>query len=195
MLVGFSWVSLPLLVKWEVNACHWCPVPEGNVLSAWHRPGASFLSTYSPGGSVGKASACNAGDQVGSLGREDPLEKEMATHSSTLTWRTPWTEEPGRLLSMGSLRVGHNWATSLTYLEASLPLFPLQSCSPGGTVGEIFGVWRACSIWFCHILWPEVLRRGKESVAGMEKNPWLHNLQETLNMSTSGSMKTGHEEF
>ena len=46
--------------------------------------------------------------QVRSLGREDPLEKEMATHSSTLVWKIPWTEEPGRLQSMGSQRVGHN---------------------------------------------------------------------------------------
>ena len=45
---------------------------------------------------------------VQSLGREDPLEKEMATHSSTLAWKIPWTEEPGRLRSMGSQRVGHN---------------------------------------------------------------------------------------
>ena len=46
--------------------------------------------------------------RVGSLGREDPLEKEMATHSSTLAWEIPWTEEPGRLQSMGSQRVGHD---------------------------------------------------------------------------------------
>ena len=45
---------------------------------------------------------------VRSLGREDPLEKEMATHSSTLAWRIPWTEEPGGLQSMGSQRVGHD---------------------------------------------------------------------------------------
>ena len=43
--------------------------------------------------------------QVRSLGREDPLEKEMATHSSTLAWRIPWSEEPGGLQSMGSQRV------------------------------------------------------------------------------------------
>ena len=43
-----------------------------------------------------------------SLGGEDPLEKEMATHSSILAWKTPWTEEPGRLQSMGSQRVGHD---------------------------------------------------------------------------------------
>jgi len=46
--------------------------------------------------------------QVQSLGWEDPLEKGMATHSSILAWRIPWTEEPGGLQSMGSQRVGHN---------------------------------------------------------------------------------------
>ena len=48
---------------------------------------------------------------VQSLGWEDPLEKGMATHSSILSWRTPWTEEPGRLQSMGSQRVRHDWVT------------------------------------------------------------------------------------
>ena len=46
--------------------------------------------------------------QVRFLGWEDPLEKEMATHSSILAWRIPWTEKPGGLQSMGSQRVGHN---------------------------------------------------------------------------------------
>ena len=46
--------------------------------------------------------------RVRSLGREDPLEKEMATLSSFLAWEIPWTEEPGGLQSMGSQRVGHN---------------------------------------------------------------------------------------
>ena len=54
--------------------------------------------------------------RVRSLGWEDPLEQEMATHSRTLTWKIPWMEEPGRLQSMGSQRVGHNWATSLFHL-------------------------------------------------------------------------------
>ena len=45
---------------------------------------------------------------VRSLGQEDPLEKEMAIHSSTIAWKIPWTEEPGRLQSMGSKRVGHD---------------------------------------------------------------------------------------
>ena len=51
--------------------------------------------------------------RVRSLGWEDPLEKEMATHFSTLAWRIPWREEPGRLQPMGSQRVRHDWATSL----------------------------------------------------------------------------------
>ena len=50
-----------------------------------------------PGGSVVKNTPAN----VGSLGREDPLEEELATHSSILAWRIPWTEEPGSLHSMG----------------------------------------------------------------------------------------------
>ena len=53
---------------------------------------------------------------IRSLGREDPLEKEMATHSSILAWRISWTEEPGRLQFTGSQRVGHDWATSLSLL-------------------------------------------------------------------------------
>ena len=45
---------------------------------------------------------------VQSLGQEDPLKKEMATHSSTLAWKIPWVEKPGKLQSMGSQRVGHD---------------------------------------------------------------------------------------
>ena len=56
-----------------------------------------------PGGSDGKESACSAGDQVRSLGREDPLEKELANHTSILVWKIPWMEEPGRLQAY----VGH----------------------------------------------------------------------------------------
>ena len=59
-----------------------------------------------PGGSDNKEPACNAGDirmtWVQSLGRKDPLEEEMATHSSILAWEIPWTEESGRLQFMGS---------------------------------------------------------------------------------------------
>ena len=69
--------------------------------------------------------------RVQSLGWEDPLEKEMATHSSILAWKIPWTEEPGRLQSTGLQRVGHDWATSLTLLtspgyERLFPAFRLR---------------------------------------------------------------------
>ena len=57
-----------------------------------------------PGGSDCKESACNVGD----LGWEDPLEEGMATQSSILAWRIPWTEKPGGLQSMESQRVRHN---------------------------------------------------------------------------------------
>ena len=55
-----------------------------------------------PGGSDGKESACNVGDQVLSLGQKDPPKKGVATHSNILAWRIPWTEEPSGLQTMGS---------------------------------------------------------------------------------------------
>ena len=60
----------------------------------------------------GKESACNAGHLSSILDWEDPLEKEMATHSRILAWRIPWTEELDGLQSMGLQRVGHDWATN-----------------------------------------------------------------------------------
>ena len=61
-----------------------------------------------PGGSVVKNLSAKQETRVQSLGREDLLEKEMETHSSTLAWKIPWMVEPGRLQSMGSQRVGHD---------------------------------------------------------------------------------------
>ena len=57
--------------------------------------------------------------RVWSLGQEDTLEKEMATHSSILAWKIPWTEESGGLQSMGVQRIGHDWATN-TYTIHSI---------------------------------------------------------------------------
>ena len=62
----------------------------------------------------GKDSTCNAGDSGDESlipGLEDSMEKEMATYSSVLAWRIPWTEEPSGLQSMGSQRVGREWVT------------------------------------------------------------------------------------
>ena len=61
-----------------------------------------------PGHSGSKETTCNAGDPGSIPGSGDPLEKAMATHSSILTWKIPWTEEPGGLQSMGLQRVGHD---------------------------------------------------------------------------------------
>ena len=66
---------------------------------------------YFPDGSVVKNLSAKQETWVQSLGWEDPLEKEMATHSSILAWEILWTEEPGGLQSMGVSRVGHNLAT------------------------------------------------------------------------------------
>ena len=68
---------------------------------------------------------------VRSLGQKDPLEEGISTHSSVLPWRMPWTEEPGRLQSMRSQRVGHDWSDS-AHTQASPG--SLVSINPG--VGE-----------------------------------------------------------
>ena len=73
------------------------------------------------------------------LGQEDPLEKGMATHSSILAWRIPWTEEPGGLQSMGSLRGGHDWATSLslfTFTQWRRQWQPTPVFLPGESHGQ-----------------------------------------------------------
>ena len=63
------------------------------------------------GGSIVRNMPAMQETWVWSLGQEDPLEKEMGTHSNILVWRIPWTKEPGELQSMESQRVGHNWKT------------------------------------------------------------------------------------
>ena len=69
----------------------------------------SYFVVWCPDGSDSKESACNVGEtRVRSLGQEGPLEKGMATHSSILAWRIPWTKEPGRLQSVELRRVGHD---------------------------------------------------------------------------------------
>ena len=73
------------------------------LFSAVQRSEFGFL-----GVAVVKNPPANSGDAVPSLGREDPLEKEMAAHSSILAWETPWTEEPEGLQSVGSQRVRHD---------------------------------------------------------------------------------------
>ena len=77
-----------------------------------------------------------------------PSEKAMAPHSITLAWKIPWTEEPGGLQSMGSLRVGHNWATSLslfTFMHWRRKWQPTSVFLPGESQG--WGSLIGCRLW------------------------------------------------
>ena len=77
-------------------------------------------------------------------------EKAMALHSSTLAWKIPWTEEPGGLRSMGSLRVGHNWVTSLwlfTFMHWRRKWQPTPVFLPGESQG--WGTLGGCRLWGC----------------------------------------------
>ena len=79
---------------------------------------------------------------------KDQAEKAMAPHSSTLAWKIPWMEEPGRLQSMGSLRVGHNWATSLslsTFMHWREKWQPTPVFLPGESQGQ--GSLVGCHLW------------------------------------------------
>ena len=76
--------------------------------------------------------------QVRSLGWEDPLEKEMATHFNILAWRILWTEESGGLQSLGSQRVGHNWVTCMTM--PTFGLFTLSSYLKFFIIGKFFNI-------------------------------------------------------
>ena len=116
--------------------CHWGAF--GDIwrhvdCHSWARPGCRKVSQYPTilaflVAQTLKNLPTTGETRVPSLGWEDPLEKETATHSSVLAWRIPWTGEPGGLQSMGWQRVGHNWATSawLTDSKNSLPRTMIQ---------------------------------------------------------------------
>ena len=97
---------LHCLPEFTQTPVHWV----GDAVQPSH-PLSPHFPPALPDISDGEESACNAGDLGSSLGQKDPLEKGMATHSSIIAWRIPWTEEPGRLQSMGSQRVRHDWVT------------------------------------------------------------------------------------
>ena len=108
------WVDL-LKLDWVVYVL-WYYKPEG----CWIQLESSQINVGFPGGSDGKEPARDAGTQLWYLGWEYPLEEEMTTHSSNLAWRLPWAEESGRLQSMGSQRIGHDWVTNThTQVDAS----------------------------------------------------------------------------
>ena len=88
---------------------------------------------------------------VRSLGREGPLEEEVATHSSVLAWRIPMDSRAARPQSMGSQRVGHDWATKhSTKLPSFLAFWPLWFWHPSMSSGWYF-VYTVCSLWDIHL--------------------------------------------
>ena len=110
-------VSRPLPQLAQTSERHGClhaypPNPTQNIFTTSAACEAHFNYRHQVA-QVVKNPLANAGDikdRVQSLGQEDPLEEGMATHSSTLAWRIPRTEEPGRLKSLGSQRVKHDWS-------------------------------------------------------------------------------------
>ena len=95
-----------------------CPLPHISLLICSYLPVVIilifiFLLRYwgFPGVLSHQESICNTGEEFGPWGGEDPLEEELAIHSSILAWKTPWTEEPGGLQSTWLQRVGHHWVT------------------------------------------------------------------------------------
>ena len=106
--------------------------------------------------------------RVRSLGWEDPLEKEIAIHSSTLAWKIPWMKEPGRLQSMWSQRVGPDWATSLLFQQrrqttwvsmwlckGAEPLVwaPQQGSGHWEWGKQISCIWDLPEFWLMEIIW------------------------------------------
>ena len=122
--------------------------------------------------------------QVQSLGREDPLEKEMVTQSSTLAWKIPWTEEPGRLQSMGSQRVGHDWATSL-----SLHFYCYRASLVAQTGKNLPVMWETW-VWSLGREYPlEEGMAAHSSILAWEI-PWM---EEPGRLQSMGSQRIGHD--
>ena len=107
IFLGFSWAGL---LKNNRKPIH-------EIEPKYHQARASLMAQM-----VKHLSAVQE-TQVQSLGWDNPLEKEMAAHSSTLAWNIPWMEEPSRLQSMGLQRVRHDWATSLSLSSSSSVLY------------------------------------------------------------------------
>ena len=107
---------------------------------------------------------------VRSLSQEDPLEKEMATHSCILAWKIPWTEDPDRLQSMGSQRVRHDWEISLTHSLIITYNYKIQPVHSKGDQSWVF-IGRTDAKAETPILWPPHVKSwliGKDTDAGSD---------------------------
>ena len=111
-------------VTWRPFQCNLTCFPD-SLIWLLHLPVYSVYFQYAfffsiphilgfPGAQIVKCLSAMQETRLQSRGWEETLEKEMAAHSSTLAWKIPWTEKPGRLQSMGWQRMGHDWATSLS---------------------------------------------------------------------------------
>ena len=142
LLIPGSWVRAP---RWAVNLRH-----LSNMLSVltipknWPQSQDSCLTSLVA--QTVKRLPTTWETRVQSLGWEDTLEKEMATHSSVLAWKIPWTEEPGRLQSTVLQRVGHDWVTSLS-------LFTKTSCSICLFISGLLHLAKLLPVHLCNFKW------------------------------------------
>ena len=117
--------------------------------------------------------------QVQFLGREDPLEKEMATHSSIPAWKIPWTEKPGGLQSMGSQRVGHNWATWLSSsLLSSYSSYESIFFLKGNLIMPLLDFLKPCKTLMLGGI-------GGRRRRGRQRMRWLDGITDSMDMSLS----------
>ena len=128
--------------------------------------------------------------QVWSLGQEDPVEKEMATHSSVLAWRIPWTEEAGRLQSTGSQRVRHDWAASLSHWYICIRMFfaMLLIIAPNWKEAKCLqtGEWTH-QLWTSHTMEHKKIVKANELY--LHKTTWL-NFKPIVGLKKNNSQKT-----
>ena len=122
----------------SVGNC-WCTGKPGVQKSMGHKDSTERLNWTD--GSVGKEMSAMQETQVLSLGWEDPLEKEMVTHSNNPAWKIPSTEKSGRLLSMGLQRVGYDWAAN-SFLHLTKENTMTQS-----NYGKMKVWWRKLRFW------------------------------------------------
>ena len=141
------------LADW-MRECLWSASPEKvfsecSFLILWSLSPVPKLSEIETSGALPKPShSCFFLFFLLFLFCKDGEEKAMATHSSALAWKIPWIEEPGRLQSMGSLRVGHDWATSLslfTFMHWRRKWQPTPVFLPGESQGR--GSLVGCRLW------------------------------------------------
>ena len=148
------------ILAWKIP---WTEEPGGLQFTGSHRVGHNWSDLAAVAAAEGKRASlitqlvnhlpAMQETRVQFLIQEDPLEKEMATHSSIVAWRIPWTEEPGGLQFTGSQRVRHDWVTLLTYLN----LYPASCLSPDLSllmkVTDILATETGVEVWSLQLSW------------------------------------------